>query len=298
MNDISGEKSPLAAVGEAPADRVARLDGMAKKVGTPCGEGELVWRVWGDGAPIVLLHGSFGSWTHWLRNIPVLSRHMQVIAVDLPGMGDSAEPPEPFSAESLARIISDGLDRVLPRPTPFHLAGFSFGGIIGGHVVLCQQERVLGYTALGSNGLGLRMAPRSGMARPNRSMTEDEIREVHRNNLGIVMFGDPGNIDELAVHLQMENTARARIRSGEIPKTDTLRQALARMHVPVTGIWGERDATAGEYLPDRERLFREIAPQSRFNVIPGAGHWACYEAADAVNRMLLSASVQDASAAN
>lgn len=286
MRDIPLE-SPVDEQAAAPAEVVAGIEALSRREWTRCGAGGLAWRIWGSGPPLVLLHGSFGSWTHWLKNIPVLAKERQVIAVDLPGMGDSAEPPEPFSAESLAQIVSDGLDRIIPPPTRFHLAGFSFGGILGGHVVLRQQDRVLGYTAIGSNGLGLRMAPREGMARPSRTMTPDEVREVHRNNLGVVMFGDPVNIDDLAVHLQMENTARARIRSGEIPKTDTLRQAIGRMRNPVTGIWGERDATAGRYLADRQRLFHEIAPHSRFHILPGAGHWACYEAADAVNRILL-----------
>jgi len=32
----------------------------------------MVWRLWGAGAPVLLLHGGSGSWTHWLRNIPAL----------------------------------------------------------------------------------------------------------------------------------------------------------------------------------------------------------------------------------
>lgn len=266
---------------------VTRLDAAARHERTPCGDGTLAWRIWGSGTPIVLMHGSFGSWTHWLKNIPALSSELQVIAVDLPGMGDSAEPLEPFSVESLAQIVSDGLDRVLPGDQPFHLAGFSFGGIVGGHVALRQQRRIRSYTAVGSNGLGLRMAPRSGMARPSRSMTPEQVAEVHRNNLGVIMFGDPANIDDLAVYLQIRNTGKARIRSGEIPKTDTLRRAIAQMRNPVQGIWGERDATAGPYLQERIELFAEIAPGSRFHVIPGIGHWACYEAPDTVNRILL-----------
>ncbi|MDB5843914.1 MAG: hydrolase-like protein, partial [Polaromonas sp.] len=54
----------------------------------------MVWRCWGEGAPVVLLHGGSGSWTHWIRNIPTLvACSRQVWAPDLPGFADSASPP-------------------------------------------------------------------------------------------------------------------------------------------------------------------------------------------------------------
>src|SRR3546814_6277896 len=48
-----------------------------------CGDGQMVWRLWGEGPPLVLLHGGSGSWTHWFRNIPALARRYRVIAADL-----------------------------------------------------------------------------------------------------------------------------------------------------------------------------------------------------------------------
>src|SRR5690606_94454 len=71
--------------GEAPAATVARIDRTAERRTTPCGDGHLVWRLWGNGPPLVLLHGAFGSWTHWLRNIPALAARFRVIAPDMPG---------------------------------------------------------------------------------------------------------------------------------------------------------------------------------------------------------------------
>ena len=59
----------------SPADIVARLASQARVVRTPCGDGNMVWRVWGRGEPLVLFHGGSGSWTHWIRNIPELARH-------------------------------------------------------------------------------------------------------------------------------------------------------------------------------------------------------------------------------
>ena len=36
---------------------------------TTSGAGEVVWRMWGAGTPLVLLHGGTGSWMHWVRNV-------------------------------------------------------------------------------------------------------------------------------------------------------------------------------------------------------------------------------------
>src|SRR5437763_14801092 len=122
---------------------VAIVEGVAaeaQRIETPCGDGAMVWRIWGGGPPLVLLHGGYGSWMHWIRNVLVLARDFTVIAPDLPGLGQSATPPEPHSAEGLARVIIDGLATILPGGERFHLTGFSFGGVLGGHVAALLGE--------------------------------------------------------------------------------------------------------------------------------------------------------------
>src|SRR5437870_10951186 len=104
----------------------------ARRIETPCGDGHMIWRLWGEGRPLVLLHGGYGSWSHWIRNVLPLSRAFTVAAPDLPGLGESATPPEPHTAESLARIIVEGLEIVFPKHAGLHIAGFSFGAVLGG----------------------------------------------------------------------------------------------------------------------------------------------------------------------
>ena len=269
-------------------DLQGRLDRAARRHETPCGDGSMVWREWGAGRTVLLLHGSFGSWTHWLRNIEALAARFRVLACDLPGMGESDLPPMPFDAGSLADILAEGLERLALEP--FHLVGFSFGGIVGGHVAVRMLPRILSYTAVGSNALGLPMAARAPLRKPNRSMSEAEILDLHRHNLGLQMFGDPAKIDALALALQNANTRRARIRSGSIPAGDSLARRLREMAaggVPLQGIWGERDATAGDLLHTRRDLFHRLQPGCPFHTVPGAGHWAAFEAPGEVNRILI-----------
>ncbi len=245
----------------------------------------MVWRVWGSGPPLVLLHGGYGSWTHWIRNVLVLAREFTVIAADLPGLGESATPPEPHSAEGLARIVVDGLGTILPGGERFHLTGFSFGGVLGGHVAALLGDQVRGFTIVGSNGLGLPRQP-TELERQKPGGTVEELLAIARYNLGVLMIADKGKIDDLAVYIQYMNAPRGRIRSRRFSRTDTLIRALPRVTAQLSGIWGGRDAGAHPYLDERKRVLDDIQPGLRFEIIPGAGHWVAYEAAERFNQVL------------
>jgi len=247
----------------------------------------MVWRAWGAGPPVVLLHGGYGSWTHWLKNIDTLAVRYRVIAPDLPGLGDSAMPPDPVTPESLAAIIDCGLREVLAPNERFHLVGFSFGAMLGSFVAAARGEELRSMTLVGSASMGLRRAPMREMQAPGRHMSAAGIAELQRTNLGILMFADAGRIDDLAVHLQQENVARARVKSRRFAPRDLLSPVLPRIKAPLGGIWGECDVTAHPWVDDRRDLLRQAQPGAFFAVIPGAGHWVMYEAADAFNRVLL-----------
>jgi 2-hydroxy-6-oxonona-2,4-dienedioate hydrolase len=267
---------------------VAFVDGVAaeaQRIETPCGAGTMVWRVWGGGPPLVLLHGGYGSWMHWIRNVLVLARRFTVIAPDLPGLGESATPPEPHTAEGLAAIVVEGLDIVLSNDTAPHIAGFSFGGVLGGHVAAQLGDRLRALTLVGSNGLGLVRQP-TALQRVPAGVSAEGALAVHRHNLGALMIADPAKIDELAVYIQSQNAPRGRVRSRRFSRADTLARALPLVKARLDGIWGERDATAYPHLHERARVLRSFHPGARFEVIAGAGHWVQYEAADRFNSLL------------
>lgn len=54
----------------------------------------IAYRLFGKGSPIVLMHGSSGSFLHWQRDIALLSSVATVYTPDLPGFGDSIEEVE------------------------------------------------------------------------------------------------------------------------------------------------------------------------------------------------------------
>ena len=275
----------MALISEETVVIVEGVAAEARRIETPCGAGAMVWRVWGGGPPLVLLHGGYGSWTHWIRNVLPLARRFTVIAPDLPGLGESATPPEPHTAEGLARIIVAGLATLLPAGVRFHLTGFSFGGVLGGHVAALLGEQVRGFTIVGSNGLGLPRQP-TELERQEPGGTIEELLAIARHNVGVLMIADKDKIDDLAVYIQYVNAPRGRVRSRRFSRTDTLIQALPRVTAQLFGIWGGRDAGAYPYLDERKRVLEEIQPGLRFEIIPGAGHWVAYEAAERFNPVL------------
>ncbi|MCZ8108255.1 MAG: alpha/beta fold hydrolase, partial [Burkholderiales bacterium] len=108
----------------------APLEASARRVETPCGEGRMVWRIWGEGPPLVLLHGGYGSWLHWIRTIPAFADRRTLHVPDLPGLGDSDEAPAPGAPPPLRRGRG-GRRGARPRaPAPLAPGGVSVGGVI------------------------------------------------------------------------------------------------------------------------------------------------------------------------
>ncbi|MBD9433559.1 hypothetical protein IB257_26775 [Achromobacter sp. ACM03] len=69
----------------------------------------MAWREFGSGAPLVLLHGGHGSWLHWVRNIEALSQDHTLLIPDMPGYGDSGDPPSRAGEQERLMQIVDAL---------------------------------------------------------------------------------------------------------------------------------------------------------------------------------------------
>jgi pimeloyl-ACP methyl ester carboxylesterase len=271
-----------------PADVVAALAARATVSRTAWPGGSIVWRAWGVGPPLVLLHGASGAWTHWIRNIGALAQRFRVLAPDMPGFGDSDSVLEPHSAEALADLIAGAVERIVPASSPVVMAGFSFGSIVAGLVAARLRHRVRRLALVAAGGTGLPFSELPALRRLDPAATLDEARAVHRENLARLMIAERAAVDDLAVHVQMENIGRARFRSGAIPTSDALRKALPAITARLGAIWGSRDAFMGEaYVEACARLLASFQPAVDVRVVPGVGHWAIYEAAPALNAMLL-----------
>ncbi len=264
------------------------LEAACSRHATPCGDGEMIWRRWGQGAPVVLAHGGSGSWTHWIRQIPALMQRYEVWAADLPGLGASAMPAPPLTPQSCGAAMAEGLASLIPRERRPRLVAFSFGAHVSTWALRQLGDHVDKFVITGCSALGLR-DPRDmpGLPKERSSMTAAERREVHRGVLAMLMFADAARIDEQAVDLQAENVRQARFRSREFAATAEVREGLAEIRVPVRAIWGEKDAVARPSVAAVFEVLSENHPELIWRVIPGGGHWVMYEQPEAYTAALL-----------
>ena len=282
-----------------PVARVAQLASLSDPVLIAAGGTELAWRRWPGPSgrpPLLLFHGGFGSWTHWIANLPGLMAERETWTLDLPGLGESGDLTAPFTTEHFADVIASALAELFGDSAPYELAGFSFGAMIGAHVSLRTGNRCRRLSLIGAAGCGHLHHQVPLLPPPDDSVPADEAAAIHRENLQRLMIADPSAIDDLAVHIHGDNLARHRFRSRKLAGSDDLLRVLHEIPAPLVGIWGEHDATAGglSAIEERGRLFRAAQPDAEFHILKGIGHWAMYESPDEVNRVLLGGSTQKA----
>ncbi len=262
---------------ESPAETIFRIESLAKKRRSPNGSGHMFWHVWGAGPALILLHGGFGSWLHWIRVILPLAERFTVYAATMPGFGGADDLPEPHTPEHLASIVSSGIDYVLPSGEPFHMLGFSFGGIVGGLIAGLQDDRVRSLTFSGSGGMGLTRNPLPPLHNWRLAKTKEARLAAHRRNLELLMLWDPAKVDDLAVYMQNWNTQRCRVRTYKYRHLDLLGQPLRRTRGRLMGLYGGCDAISRGHVGERIAYLSAIQPDMIFRQIEAAGHWACYE---------------------
>jgi pimeloyl-ACP methyl ester carboxylesterase len=264
-----------------------RLRDTAHVVRTPCGQGEMVWRSWGSGKPLVLFHGGGGSWEHWVRNIEFLAQHRQVWTADFPGFGDSADAPEPIDAHSIAAATADGLDLLFPLPQRVDIAGFSFGGMIGTVIAAKRPGRVGQLILVGAASLGI-VRSHERLQSWRKAGETAERREIHRRNLHILMLRSDSRDDE-ALELHMRNVENTRFRSQRVAHSNLVRDLLESVDVSrLDAIYGSLDATGNADMAQVEGVLRARQPGLRFISIPETAHWVQYEATDPFHEALLS----------
>src|SRR5205807_2446115 len=118
---------------------------------SPSSTSVLAYEVSGSGEPILLLHGLGGRRGVWQEIRPILAREHQVIAVDLPGFGES--PPLADAGVPIIPAQAYAVEQLLDelRIGRTHIAGNSLGGWLA--FELARRGRAHSVTALSPAGL-------------------------------------------------------------------------------------------------------------------------------------------------
>jgi pimeloyl-ACP methyl ester carboxylesterase len=270
---------------------IARLDAAGQHHVVAFDGCRVAWRRFGNGPPLVLLHGGHGRWLHWARNIDALALRHSVWVPDLPGYGDSDDPAAP-TLDALVDATRGTLDMLIGRDTPIALAGFSFGGLAAAHLA-ARRPQVRQLALFGAAGHGSKRRPR-GELRPWRNALQSgdtaALTATMRHNLAVHMLHDDADIDALAVRIHTDACLRTRFRSKGISLAGGLAAALEKHRAPLLIAFGEHDVTA-EPLAVIQRL-SEGRADCRTHIAAGAGHWVQYERAEEIDALLLEWLIQ------
>jgi pimeloyl-ACP methyl ester carboxylesterase len=249
----------------------------------------------GSGPPLALIHSLGTDRCVWGPVLDRLALRRDVIAVDLPGFGESAplpngtEPTPRALARAVARFLTDNLGIEHP-----HVAGNSLGGWVA--LELGLDRKAASVTAISPAGLWPRALP------PKPSIARNVARAA-TPVLAAVLASEGGR--RLALGATMAHPERVPARDAlrlvrayaAAPGYDTVNVAmragrfegLDRIGVPLTFGWPDRDRLVGRP--------RRLPPSARNVVLRDCGHVPMWDDPEQVAELLLAGSVDRRAAA-
>ena len=249
---------------------------------------------YGSGPALVLLHGMGASWQWWLENIPTLSRYHRVIAVDLPGFGNSEPLPPPAEMSAHAHTIGELLGQLGVRSAT--VAGHSMGGLVALEMATANRELVRNLVLVGAGGvpmterhlrivlvmlrffcviLRLRFVRRVLATKPSvrrvmlrAAFRDPDVMSAELAAQTMPLLNAPGFIDAVA--------ASGRAVRACVPE---------KICCPVLLVWGEHDRLSPVHCA---RDMHERLPDSELVVLGSAGHTVPIERPEQFNDAVLA----------
>jgi pimeloyl-ACP methyl ester carboxylesterase len=274
----------------APAGNAPAPDPMAAR---------LAYDRAGSGEPLILLHGQGFSRRSWDPVIAGLAVERDVIAVDLPGHGESPRQSggRGNTPHDLALAVAELLDELnIQNP---HVAGNSSGGWVA--LELGRLHRAQTITALSPAGLWRRRAPRHirlamRQARLAAKLTRRLAPNAPRTRLarGLSMIqasGHPFRLPYEPVRTAVHDLATAPGFRETLRGLEQHRfEDGAAITAPVTIAFGSRDRVL---LPGVARRRDQLPDHTRWVTLTGCGHVPMFDNPPAVTALLLAASNPD-----
>lgn len=252
----------LAACQSAPVARdVPTTSGMAS-----VNDIRMYYEIHGDGVPLILLHGGLGSTASWKNQIPVLSKHYQVIAADSRGHGRSTFTDQRISYGLMTSDVLALMDYLDIEKA--HILGWSDGGIIGLELAISHPERLNKVIVFGANYNPSGVRADVGENQRINDYIENAAKDYR------AVSPDPKKWDEFLENIGQMWASEPNFTAGQ----------LGGISVPMLILDGDND----EFVyTEHTRDMAKFIPTATLTLIPGAGHFAISEKPDEINEIIL-----------
>jgi 2-hydroxy-6-oxonona-2,4-dienedioate hydrolase len=251
----------------------------------------------GDGPTLLLLHGTGGHAEAYYRNLPELSRHFRVCAVDMLGHGFTDRPDVEYTLDDYASHIADLLDAMgVERAS---LSGESLGAAVSAWFGITRPERIE-RAVLNTGILHLpdRLPELLDLGKRTRAIAEQGLtRESIRARMEWLVSKPERMTDELVeiryrIYSQdgmMERVGRIMQRmmmmlSGKVGHEYMAEGVMQKLTCPTLVLWTEHNP--GQSVELATSVVEEM-PDARIHVLKDAGHWPQFEKPELVNQLHL-----------
>jgi pimeloyl-ACP methyl ester carboxylesterase len=210
---------------------------------------KLYYEVYGEGEPLVLLHGNGGNIAGMKNQIAYLSRLYKVIAMDCRGRGKSELGPVPLTYDNMTKDVAALLDSL--HTGPAHIVGRSDGGILSLLMAINYPEKVKKIVAFGANLV------------PGPTGLYPQMIEQMKN--------DRQHAEEMiAKHDTSKNWALVyQLNRMMETQPNITAQDLHKIQAPVLVMSTDRDLIPEEHTL---QIYRNI-PRANLCILPGETHW-------------------------
>jgi pimeloyl-ACP methyl ester carboxylesterase len=249
-------------------------------------DAEIVYRVLGEGSPVVLLHPFPANHEFWLPAAETLSTRYRLVLPDMRGHGDSGVGDGPATMDKHAADIARVMDDAEIGRAP--LVGVS----IGGYALFEFWRRHRGRVA--ALGLCNTKAPADAPeARAGRMQAANDVIErgtepffqsmIPRVFARTTREMRPDLVEgALRMMRKMSPEDVAQVQRGMAARPDSV-DILNTINVPTLLMTGDEDILTGA---NEAELMRQHISNSRLRVIPKAGHYSPWEQPEEASRIL------------
>ncbi len=231
----------------------------------------------GVGPKVLLIHGVGLRAEAWAAQTDTLAENCHVMAVDMPGHGESSR----LSADPELTDYSDAIAAILDESTV--VIGHSFGAMIALDLAIRHPGRVravAAFNAIYQRDDAARAAVRARAASLDGVTVADPTSTLNR------WFGSDPSAERDACHRWLcEVNARGyrdayRVFASQDGPSE---EALATLHCPALFLTGANEPNS---TPEMSRRMATLAPRGRSEVLAGAAHMLPMTHAAQVNAIL------------